>query len=119
MKHDALYLEHILERIRMTEMFTADGYDTFIQSLLIQEAVIRNFEVMGEAARRISEQTRLQYPSVPWRKITGLRNVLIHDYDSIDLNQVWKIVEHELPVLKPQIEDIVRQLHSTDTQSLD
>jgi len=110
MKKERLYLLHILERITMTETFTADGYETFMQSQVIQEAVIRNFEVMGEAARRISEQTRHRYPHIPWPQIIGLRNRLIHNYDAISLERVWEIVEHELPTLKPHVEAMLQQV---------
>ncbi len=110
MRDDRVYLDHILERITMTESFTTGGRDTFMQTPLIQEAVIRNVEVMGEAIRRVSEPTRQQYPHIPWQKIAAFRNVLIHDYDEIDLGRVWDIIEHELPVLKPHIEAILRQL---------
>lgn len=110
LRDDRLYLDQILERIEMTETFTADGRDTFLHSQLIQEAVIRNFEVMGEAVRRLSEQTQQDYPHVPWQRIRGFRNFLIHDYDAIDLHRVWNIVEHALPVLKPQIEAIIREM---------
>jgi uncharacterized protein with HEPN domain len=109
MRDDSLYLDHLLERITMTERFTVDGREAFMQSQLIQEAVIRNFEVMGEAVRRVSDTTKQHHPHIPWQKISAFRNVLIHDYDAVDINRVWEIVEHELPVLKPQIEAIVRQ----------
>ncbi len=110
MRNDCLYLDHILERIELTETFTADGYEAFMRSRLTQEAVIRNFEVIGEAVRRISEQNRQQYAHIPWQRMAGLRNVLIHDYDHIDLDRVWDIVEHQLPLLKPQIESMLREL---------
>ncbi len=110
MRDERVYLDHILERITMTETFTADGHEIFMQSQVIQEAVIRNFEVMGEAARRISEQTRHRYPHIPWAQIIGLRNRLIHNYDAISLERVWEIIEDELPVLKPQIEAMLQQM---------
>ncbi len=110
MRDDRVYIDHILERITMTESFTTGGRDTFMQTSLIQEAVIRNFEVMGEAIRRVSEPTRQQYPHIPWQKIAAFRNVLTHDYDEIDLGRVWDIIEYELPVLKPHIESLLRQL---------
>ncbi len=110
MKKERLYLLHILESIQYIEQYTCDGKATFEKSTLIQHAVIRNFEVMGEAVRRISEQTQQQYPHIPWQRIRGFRNFLIHDYDAIDLNRVWEIIEHEIPKLKPQIEAMVQHL---------
>lgn len=77
MKDDRLYLDQILERIIRIEDFTSAGRDTFNASLMMQDAVIRNFEVIGEAVKRISQDLQGKYPDVPWRRIADFRNVLI------------------------------------------
>jgi uncharacterized protein with HEPN domain len=69
--------------------------------------VIRRIEVIGEAARRISEQTQAKYPQLPWSAMISMRNVMIHDYDTIDLTVVWDTVQRDLPPLIAELEKIV------------
>lgn len=73
MKDDRLYLGHISEAISRIEKYTAKGRDTFIKSTMVQDAVIRNFEIIGEAAKQISERTLEKAPSVPWRQVASFR----------------------------------------------
>ncbi|CAN5906556.1 MAG: DUF86 domain-containing protein [Gemmatimonadetes bacterium] len=108
MKDDSLYLADMLQRARRIEAFTRGGRDEFFASELIQDAVIRNFEVIGEAAARVSHELRYQYPDVAWRKVIGFRNVLIHGYTRLSLEEVWEVVETALPHLKTQLESILR-----------
>ena len=74
---------------------------------MAQDAVIRNFEVVGEAVKRISDGLRAAYPDVLWREMAGLRDVLIHDYAGVDVDEVWNIVANDLPTLKRQIGEIL------------
>lgn len=106
MNGDRLYLTHILECIAWIESYTREGYAAFSASRQIQDAVLRNFEVMGEATKRLSSTVRDAHPDVPWRQVAGFRDVLIHDYFGIDLDEVWGVVTINLPVLKQQIESI-------------
>jgi uncharacterized protein with HEPN domain len=73
---------------------------------MIQDAVIRNIEVIGEVAKRISDDFKNLNSDIPWRKMAGIRDVLIHDYDSIDMNIVWNVIEVELPKIKLSLNSV-------------
>ncbi len=73
-------------------------------------AVIRSLEVLGEAAKRIPEDVRARYPGIPWRRMTGMRDKLIHEYSGVDLEIVWGVVTEELPPLVPRITRLARDL---------
>ncbi len=104
MKDPRVYLAQILERIERILKYTSEGKESFFKDALIQDAVIRNLEVIGEASRRIGEEYRSAHPEIPWRGMIALRNVLIHNYEGVDVNQVWQVVEQELPGLKKALE---------------
>jgi uncharacterized protein with HEPN domain len=110
MKDDRLYLIHILESIQKIESYTRDGYDAFMSSGMAQDAVIRNFEIIGEATKRVSEQTRQNAPHVPWRQMAGFRDVLIHKYPDIDYDEVWSILTEQVPAVKPKVEALLIEL---------
>lgn len=114
MSDDLVYLRDIAERLRRIRTFTSDGKERFMDSLLIQDAVIRNFEVIGEATKKLSGEVRSRYPQIPWRRIAGFRDVLIHDYMSVVLSQVWKTIEDDLPVMAQQIDHIIAQLETAE-----
>lgn len=112
-----VYLAQILECIQKIERFTAEGKGRFLQDAMVHDAVIRNFEIIGEAAKQLDEAYRAAHPDIPWRALTGLRDVLIHQYEGIDLERVWAIVENDLPGLKlaiaeqlPPLDQLEREL---------
>ena len=78
-----------------------------MRDIQCQDAVIRRLEIIGEAARRISDETRADYPNIPWREIIGMRNIVIHEYDDIDLDTVFKTAKKDLPSLIVSIEQIM------------
>jgi uncharacterized protein with HEPN domain len=101
-RSDRPYLGHILDSIEAIERYVAAGREHFLAERIVQDAVIRNFEVIGEAAGRLSPATR-DAASLPWNRIVALRNRLIHGYWSVDALLLWDIIEHELPRLKPEV----------------
>ncbi len=120
-KDPRVYVAHILECIDKIERFTADGRERFFQEAMVQDAVLRNLEVIGEAAKRLDDAYRAAHPEVPWRALAGLRDVLIHQYEGVDLEKVWAIVEQELPSLRgtlaailPPLDQLERELTGED-----
>jgi uncharacterized protein with HEPN domain len=82
-------------------------WDEFYEDIQVQDAVIRRIEIVGEAARRVSQETRDKYPSIPWREMTSMRNLVIHEYDVVDIKQVWDTVQNKLPPLIEELSKIV------------
>ncbi len=87
-----------------------DGGETeFVASTLIQDGVVRNLEVIGEAAKRVPDDLRDSAPSVPWKKLAGLRDILIHQYEGVDLAQVWRIASDVLPPIREALAGLVSE----------
>lgn len=105
---DRIFLSHILESIERIEQYSNEGKDSFMNSILIQDAVIRNFEIIGEASKKLSDGVKTQTPDIPWRRIGDFRNLLIHDYARVDLHAVWSVVEDNLPYLKQAVQLLLR-----------
>ena len=110
MKDDRLYLVHILDCIDHIMRFTGDGKNWFLSDRKTQDAVLRNLHTLSESIQRISTDTKLKYPEVPWRDISAFRNVVVHDYLGIEPERIWDIVQRDLPPLKMQITSIVDEL---------
>lgn len=104
MKDDRVYLLHIRDSIVRIEAYTARGRDAFFAETMVQDAVIRNLEIIGEAVKNLSADLRAGHPEVPWPRIAGMRDVLIHDYFGVRLETVWNAVALRLPALKRQVE---------------
>ena len=102
-RDERLYLAEILEAIDRALGYTAEGREAFVVDPKTQDAVVRNIEIIGEAVRGLSEATRQAHPEVPWGKIAGTRDRVIHGYFNVDLDIIWEIVEAELPELRRRI----------------
>jgi uncharacterized protein with HEPN domain len=111
MREARLLLSDILECIDWIESYTIEGREAFLQGRMIQDAVVRNLEVIGEATKQLPILLRESYPNVPWKRIAGLRDVLIHDYVRVDPEEVWRVVEQNLPDLKTNITAILQELN--------
>ena len=99
-----VHLLDILESIGKIEEYTAGKEEQdFLENTLLQDAILRRLEVMGEAVKGIPQNVRSEHPRVPWKEIAGLRDVLIHQYFGVKLERVWRIVEKNLPVLKTEL----------------
>jgi uncharacterized protein with HEPN domain len=103
-KEDRVYLAHIRDAIDRIETFTSGGHERFLSEAIIQDAVIRNLEVIGEAVKGLSDELRAANPDIPWKQIAGMRDVLIHHYFGVKLESVWQVVVEHLPPLKSHVE---------------
>lgn len=100
MKDDRVYLQHILRCIARIEEYTGGGRESFFDSHLIQDGVIRNLQTLAESSQKLSEGIKASAPSVDWKSLAGFRNVLVHDYLGVDLDLVYRAVEQDVPKLK-------------------
>lgn len=112
MPHDAnrdiLKVKDVLTAIRLINSFVAaEHLSSFIKSDLVQSAVIRQFEIIGEAGSKISQITQSVFPNMPWSSIKAFRNLLIHEYFKVDAAEVWATILKDLPGLKEQMEEIL------------
>ena len=102
------YLADILNAIiEVDEFINGMTFDTFVEDRKTINAVIRSLEVLGEATKHIPSQFRNKHPEIPWSKMAGMRDVLIHDYMGVDLMTVWKVAKERLPEIRPMAEKLV------------
>jgi uncharacterized protein with HEPN domain len=106
-KDDRVYLLHIRDAIERIQIFTTGGREQFLSSAMIQDAVLRNLEVIGEAVKGLSDGLRTSAPDVPWKQIAGMRDVLIHHYFGVKLETVWQVVAEHVPALKTQVDELL------------
>ncbi|MCK4224221.1 MAG: DUF86 domain-containing protein [candidate division Zixibacteria bacterium] len=115
MKKDKIYLQHIYEAAGYIESFIGSmERDEFFKNNLVQSAVIRQLEIIGEAVKNLSGVLRRKYKEIPWSDIAGLRDKLIHGYFGVDLELVWKISTKNIPELRSQISKILVEINSGD-----
>jgi uncharacterized protein with HEPN domain len=114
-KDPRVYLAHILECAAKIEDYITTEKE-FLRDPKTQDAVIRNFEIIGEAAKRVPDDYSTRYPDIPWRLMAGFRDVLIHAYEGVDLQRVWKIAKEDLPQVKAAISKILPPLEQLERE---
>ena len=106
-----MFLEDIIESIEKIEAYIGDmEYDAFIDDGKTVDAVVRNLEIIGEASKKLPDDLKDKISEVPWHRMTGLRNIIAHEYFGIDLKIIWKIVKENLPEVKPSLEKLLKEL---------
>ncbi|MFW5760342.1 MAG: DUF86 domain-containing protein [Cyclobacteriaceae bacterium] len=106
MKDDSLYIDHILQSINNIFEYTKGlSVQDFSDNKMVQDAVIRNFEIIGEATKKVSDDYKQVHFEVPWKAMSGMRDKLIHDYIGVDTAVIWKTIKEDLSPLKKKLED--------------
>ena len=106
-RNEKLYIKDILSAIKHIENYTEGiSFEKFSDDQMIIDAVVRNFEIIGEAAQKISQKTKFSAPEIPWQDIVGMRNKIIHEYFGVDLEIIWRTIQEALPVFKKAIKKI-------------
>ena len=109
MKEDRIYLLHIRDALERICSYTAEGKQAFLVDPRTQDAVIRNLEVVGEAVKNLSERLKTHHSAIPWKRIAGMRDKMIHEYFGVNLQLVWDAIEQEVPRLQQKIAAILRE----------
>lgn len=111
MRDELLFIDDIIESIDNIEEFSKGlSKERFMKDKLRQSAIVRQFEIIGEAVKNISDATKTRYPAIEWKKIAGSRDIFIHAYFGVNLNRIWDIIETGISVLKKQIKKIKEDL---------
>jgi len=115
MKKDSAYLHHIYDAITNIENFIGSmGKDEFLKDLLVQSAIIRQLEIIGEATKNLSKTIKEKYEEVPWNRVAGMRDKLIHEYFGVKLELVWDTIQNKLPDFKNQVSKILKDVCETE-----
>jgi uncharacterized protein with HEPN domain len=106
-KDDRVYLEHIRDALADIATYTSAGREAFFDQRIRQDATLRKLEVIGQAVKNLSEESKSRRPQIPWKQIAGMRDKVIHDYFGVNLDIVWAVVEKDLPQLERAVRDLL------------
>lgn len=107
-----VYIDDILEAIKKTENYSKKiSFEEFSRNEQLVDAIIRNCEIIGEAVKNISQEIKEKHADIPWRKMTGMRDKLIHQYFGVNKKIIWKTIKEDLPKVKPEIKKILNKLN--------
>lgn len=110
MRNDRLLLHDILEAITVIEKYLPESEDTFLADPPVQSHILRHLQIIGEACNHLSPALRANHPHIPWIQIIGMRNVTVHHYAAINWHRVFQTAYRDVPLLKPQIEAILKTI---------
>ena len=110
MRDDAGRLQDILDSIQRIEERIGGGRERFEADQMLQVWVVHHLQIIGEAARSISQALRTSHPELPWANVIAMRNLLVHEYFGVDLEEVWSTVVNDLPLLRPEVEAMLAEL---------
>ena len=108
MKDDRVYLQHIRDALEDVTAYCGSDHDAFVNDRMRQDATLRKLEVIGQAVKNLSEDTKSRQPEIPWKQIAGMRDKVIHDYFGVNLEIVWAVVHQELPKLRVAIDSLLK-----------
>ena len=109
MRDDAGRLQDILDSIQRIEERIGGGRQRFERDEMLQVWVVHHLQIIGEAARSISQTLRVAHPEIPWASVIAMRNLLVHEYFGIDIEEVWSTAENDLPLLRPLVEAMLAE----------
>jgi len=113
MRDYKLYIKDILEAIESIEKFVKGmSFDKFIKDDKTSSAVVRKFEIIGEATKWVSNEIKQKYPQIPWKEMAGMRDRLIHLYFGVDYKLVWETIKKRIPTIKPLMKEILKEFES-------
>ena len=106
-----LYINHILECVEYVQKWYLAGKEEFLANEMLHEAIIRKLQLIGESSKRLSEKARKLCPEVPWHKIFGFRNVVVHEYLELDVDIIWDLIGNDIPILKTAMQKLLKELN--------
>lgn len=107
-RSEKLFFNDVIDSVDLVEGYIrGKTFEDFASSSLLQDGVLRRIEIIGEAVKNISDETKEKHPDIPWKRIAGTRDVLTHEYFGVNLDRIWKTAEEDLPPLKKQMQNLM------------